>query len=108
MHAINGIFQIAAGAGVHSTHKARQKRPTHLDGISFTLSILCYVVIESPAIQSQPVLHFVAMLGAISIPVLFWFLTRAIFDDHFTFLPLMFAWLLVQLVPHFNFLICDV
>ena len=76
-------------------------------GIGFTISILCYVIIESQAVQSIPVLHFVAMIGAICIPVQFWLLSRAIFDDHFKFDPSLFGWFLVQLVPHFNFFVVD-
>lgn len=76
-------------------------------GISFTLSIFCYTIIESEAVQSLPVLRIVAMIGAICIPVLFWLLARAIFDDHFKFGPVILVWFIVQLVPHFNFFICD-
>ena len=77
-------------------------------GIGFTISIFCYVIIESQAIQSVPVLKYIAMIGAICIPVQFWFLARAIFDDHFKFAPRLIGWFLVQLVPHVNFFICDV
>lgn len=76
-------------------------------GLSFTWSILCYVIIESEAVQSLPVLRVVAMIGAICIPVQFWLLARAIFDDHFKFVPVIFVWFLVQLVPHFDFFISD-
>lgn len=76
-------------------------------GISFTLSILCYVVIESEAVQSAPALHIGVAIGAICIPVLFWLLSRAIFDDHFKFTPMIFIWFVVQLVPHFNFFYFD-
>lgn len=75
-------------------------------GISFTLSILCYVIIESEVVQSLPALRIIAMIGAICIPVLFWLLARAIFDDHFKFAPVILVWFGVQLVPHFNFFIC--
>lgn len=76
-------------------------------GIGFTLSILCYIIVESSVVQSQPVLRIVTMIGAICIPVLFWLLARAIFDDHFKFSPVILIWFAVQLVPHFNFFICD-
>jgi len=61
------------------------------------------VVIESEAVQSFAVLRIVAAIGAISIPVLFWLLSRAIFDDHFTFTPFLLVWFIVIIIPHFNF-----
>jgi AraC-like DNA-binding protein len=76
-------------------------------GIGFTLSILCYVVIESEAVQSLSALKVIAAIGAICIPVQFWFLARAIFDDHFKFIPSILIWFLVQLIPHFNFFAGD-
>lgn len=72
-------------------------------GIGFTFSILCYVVIESHVIQSTGMLRILASIGAICIPVQFWFLARAIFDDHFKFVPSLLLWILVQLIPHFDF-----
>lgn len=76
-------------------------------GIGFTLCILCYVIIESKAIQSLPVARYTAMIGAISIPVFFWLLSRAIFDDHFKLVPGIIVWFLIQLFLHFNFFLCD-
>jgi AraC-like DNA-binding protein len=72
-------------------------------GISFAASILFYVIVEAEAVQSVPFLRIVASLGAICIPVLFWLLARAIFDDHFRFHPLLLIWFLVLLVPHMTF-----
>ncbi len=76
-------------------------------GIGFTLCIFCYIIIESAAVQSVTPLRIFAMIGAICIPVLFWFLSRSIFDDHFKFVPGIMGWFLVQLVPHLNFFILD-
>jgi AraC-like DNA-binding protein len=46
-------------------------------------------------------------IGAISIPVLFWLLSRAIFDDHFKFRWSLLSWFLVLLIPHLNFFVSD-
>jgi AraC-like DNA-binding protein len=72
-------------------------------GIGLTLSILCYVTIESEAIQAVTALRIIAAIGAISIPVFFWLLSRAIFDDHFKFVPSLLIWFAVILIPHFDF-----
>jgi AraC-like DNA-binding protein len=76
-------------------------------GIGFTLSILCYIIVESDVIQSILILRIIVAIGAISIPVLFWLLARAIFDDHFTFRWSLLIWFLVLIIPHLNFFIGD-
>jgi len=111
MQQVNEIIQIATATllGLVCMLLARDaKSGQHTwTGIGFSISILCYVVIESPAVQSIPLLHFVAMIGAICIPVQFWLLSRAIFDDHFEIVRSLFGWFLVQLVPHFNIFVVD-
>jgi AraC-like DNA-binding protein len=72
-------------------------------GIGFAGSILCYVIVESDVIQSTPLLRIVASIGAIGIPVLFWWLSRAIFEDHFRFRASLLIWFLILLIPHLNF-----
>ena len=74
-------------------------------GVSFSMSILCYIIVESEVIQSTPVLRILVSIGAISIPFFFWLLSRAIFEDNFTFRASLLLWLLVLLVPHFNFFV---
>lgn len=77
-------------------------------GIGFTLSILCYVVIESETVQSLQVLRIVATIGAICIPVLFWLLSRAIFDDHFRFTRSLLPWFIIIIISHSNFFLSGV
>jgi hypothetical protein len=107
MQQLNEIVQIVTATllGLVCIFLARHsKRGLHTwTGIGFALCILCYVVIESEAVQSLPALHLVAMIGAICIPLLFWLLARAIFDDHFRVTPMILVWLVIQVVPHFNF-----
>jgi AraC-like DNA-binding protein len=74
-------------------------------GIGFTFSILCYLVVESNLIQSILPLRIIVSIGAISIPLFFWLLARAIFDDHFKFHGSLLIWFIVLVVPHLNFLI---
>lgn len=112
LYQLNSIIQIVTATvlGLVCILLVKHSKSGHhtWTGIGFTISIFCYTIIESEAIQSAPVLKYIAMVGAICIPVQFWFLARAIFDDHFKFVPGLIGWFLVQLVPHFNFFICDV
>lgn len=107
MHQVNLVFQIATATllGLVCVLLAKHSRGgLHTwTGIGLTLSIFCYVVIESEAVQSLEVLRIVAAIGAISIPVLFWLLSRAIFDDHFRFTRSLLVWFIVIIIPHFNF-----
>jgi hypothetical protein len=107
LHDINEIIQIATAAllGLVCFLLAKHSRGgLHTwTGIGFTLGIFCYVVIESEAVQSLQVLRTAAAVGAICIPVLFWLLSRAIFDDHFKFSPSVLAWFIIIIVSHSNF-----
>lgn len=107
MQHLNDVIQIATTTllGLVCILLARHaKGGQHFwTGICLTLSIICYVVVESDAIQSVLALRIIAAIGAMSIPVLFWLLSRAIFDDHFRFTPLVLVWFLVIIIPHSNF-----
>lgn len=76
-------------------------------GIGLTISIFCYIIVESDVVQSMLILRIIVIIGAISIPVLFWLLARAIFDDHFKFRWSLLIWILVLLIPHMNFFVGD-
>jgi AraC-like DNA-binding protein len=112
MQALNGVIQIATATllGLVCALLARYSRSGlhSWTGIGFTLSILCYVTIESETVQSIQALQVVAAIGAISIPVLFWLLSRAIFDDHFKFKPLLLVWFLIIIIAHFDFFLSGV
>ena len=111
LHGINEILQIATATllGIVFMLLVKHfKAGRHTwTGIGFTISILCYVVIESEAVQSIPLVRFIAAIGSVCIPVLFWLLSRAIFDDHFRFAPSLLAWFFVIVVAHSNFFISD-
>jgi AraC-like DNA-binding protein len=72
-------------------------------GIGFAISIFCYMIVGSEAIRATLPLRIVFSIGAISIPVLFWLLSRAIFEDDFRFHPSLLIWFLVLIIPHLNF-----
>lgn len=61
-------------------------------GVAFTLCIICYVIVESAFIQSSPLLRVLLSVGAISVPVLYWLMARAIFDDHLTIRWTILVW----------------
>lgn len=69
-------------------------------GIGFTASIICYLIIDSEFVQRSSILFVIALTGAINIPVFFWLLSKAIFDDHFKATRLMAVWFMVQMIPH--------
>ena len=71
-------------------------------GISLTASVICYLIIETSFIQNYRSLYFIALTGAISIPVLFFLLTKAIFDDHFKPTWAILGWFALQIIPHFR------
>lgn len=69
-------------------------------GIGFTASIICYLVIDSAFVQHAPILFIIVLTGSINIPVFFWLLSKAIFDDHFKPTKIMAVWFLVQVISH--------
>jgi AraC-like DNA-binding protein len=62
---------------------------------------MCYLLLETPFIQSYRVLFLIALTGSISVPVLFFLLTKAIFDDHFKPNWTILGWFALEIVPHF-------
>ncbi len=110
MQQINEIFQIASVTLLVLTcllFARNLRHGMHLwAGIGFTLSIIAYLIIETEFAQVSS-LHIVIMTGAICIPVLFWLLSKTIFDDHFKATPAIALWFLVQLIPHVHHYFCD-
>jgi AraC-like DNA-binding protein len=109
MQHLNEVLQIATATllGLVCLLLAKHSRSglNTWTGIGFTSSILCYLIVESDAIQSLLTLRIIVSIGAICIPVLFWLLARAIFDDHFKFRWSLLIWFLVLIVPHLNFFV---
>jgi AraC-like DNA-binding protein len=111
MQEIHFIVQIATATllGLVCILLARHSRSglNTWTGIGLTLSIFCYIIVESDVVQSVLLLRIIVTIGAISIPVLFWLLARAIFDDHFKFRWSLLIWFFVLLIPHMNFFVGD-
>jgi len=106
---LNSLIQLATAtmlAFTALTLIVNSRHGRHLwVGIGFTLSILCYIVVESPCIQSVFPLRVIAAIGAISIPVFYWLLARSVFDDHFRFHSSLLIWFFALLLPHLNFFV---
>src|SRR5688572_24402085 len=78
------------------------KTGTHTwTGISLALCVICYLMLEIPFIKASTPLFLIAVTGSISIPVVFFLLTKAIFDDHFRPSYLILAWLALEIIPHY-------
>jgi AraC-like DNA-binding protein len=71
-------------------------------GVGLSVSVICYLVIETKIVQSTTPFFVIALTGAITIPVLFFLLTKAIFDDHFKPSYLIGLWFLIQIAPHLH------
>ena len=110
MQQINEIFQIASVTLLVLTcllFARNLRNGMHLwAGIGFTLSIIAYLIIETAFAQASS-MHIIIMTGAICIPVLFWLLSKTIFDDHFKATPVIALWFLMQLIPHVHHYFCE-
>jgi AraC-like DNA-binding protein len=68
--------------------------------IGLTVSVICYLVLDTAFIRNYSILHFIAVTGSISVPVLFFLLTKAIFDDHFKPALVILGWFALEIIPH--------
>lgn len=103
---LNYIIQIATATLLVVTALAlilNSRQVILWTGIGFTLSILCYVLVESQLVQQVAVLRIIVTIGAISIPVFYWLLARSVFDDHFQFRATLLVWFFALLLPHLHF-----
>jgi hypothetical protein len=71
-------------------------------GIGLTLAIIGYLLVESALVQSNKLLYYLIFTGAINIPVFFFMLSKAIFDDHFKPTYSIASWFLIQMIPHLH------
>ncbi len=71
-------------------------------GISFTLSIICYMLADSSFSNHYDFMAIIFVTGAISAPVFFWLMSKAIFEDHFRISLSIVVWIIVQLTLHFG------
>jgi len=52
-------------------------------GVGLVASVICYLILPSSFVQCNRLLFLISVTGSISIPVIFFLLTKAVFDDHF-------------------------
>jgi AraC-like DNA-binding protein len=104
-HELNIILQIACVtllglAGILLLRHAKAGLNTWT-GISLVIAVICYLILETPFVQERKALFLLAVTGSICIPVIFFLLTKAIFDDHFRPSALIALWVVIEIVVHF-------
>lgn len=103
---INTILQIScitllAFGGILLIKHARKGLNTWT-GISLVVAVICYLILETSLIQCNKFLYLIAVTGSISIPVIFFLLTKAIFDDHFKpSWKIVLLWFTLEIAAHF-------
>ena len=104
-HGLNIILQVSCVtllglAGIFLLKYSRTTLNTWT-GISLVVAVICYLVLEAPLIHENKALFVIAVTGSISIPVIFFLLTKAIFDDHFVPTWTISLWFGVEIVVHY-------
>lgn len=103
MQALNEILQIASVTLLVLTGliMARQlKQGQHiLVGIGFALSIVSYLILETSFVK-ESIIHPIILTGSICVPVFFWLMSKAIFDDHFRITRDYGFWFALQITSH--------
>lgn len=103
-HDINGMLQTACVTllGIVTLLLIRHARSglNSWTGIGLTICVICYLVLETSLVQTSRGLFLIAVTGSISIPVVFFLLTKAIFDDHFKPTWMIIGWFALEMVPH--------
>jgi AraC-like DNA-binding protein len=104
-HEINIILQISCisllGLVMILLLKYSKSGVNTWTGIALTFCVICYLLLETPFIQQTTPLFIIALTGSISVPVIFFLLTKAIFDDHFKPSYLIGVWFAMELIPHY-------
>lgn len=104
-HELNSMLQVScvtllALAGVFLFKYSRTALNTWT-GISLVAGVICYLVLETPFVHENEVLFLIAVTGSIAIPVIFFLLTKAIFDDHFKPTWIVALWFFIEIITHF-------
>jgi AraC-like DNA-binding protein len=112
IHEVNTILQIScitllAIAGIFLLRYARTA-VNMWTGISLVCAVICYLVLDTQFVHERKPLFLIAVTGAISIPVLFFLLTKAIFDDHFKPSAAVALWFALEIGVHFWVYLRDV
>lgn len=103
-HEINVALQISCisllGLGTVLLIKYAKTGMNTWTGIALTFCVICYLILETKVVQQTRPLFIIALTGSISIPVIFFLLTTAIFDDHFKPSLLIVVWFALEIIPH--------
>jgi AraC-like DNA-binding protein len=104
-HELNIVLQIAcitllALAGILLLRHAKTGLNTWT-GISLVVAVICYLILETPFVHERKVLFLMAVTGAMSIPVIFFLLTKAIFNDHFKASGAIALWFALEIGVHY-------
>jgi AraC-like DNA-binding protein len=104
-HEVNVILQIACltllgVAGILLLPHSKTGHHTWT-GIGLIISVICYLLLETPLVHDRKILFLLAATGAMSVPVFFFLLTKAVFDDHFKANGLILLWFAIEVVVHY-------
>lgn len=111
-HDVNIILQIAcltllSLAGILLLQHSKTG-PHTWTGIGLIVSVICYLLLETPFVHERKFPFLLAATGAMSIPVFFFLLTKAIFDDHFKANALIFLWFAIEIIVHYWVYVRDI
>lgn len=70
-------------------------------GISFSLAVICYLILDTGFVREHRLLYLITVTGSISIPVIFFLLSKAIFEDHFRPSWSIAFWFAIEIAAHF-------
>lgn len=106
---LNEIFRIAAITALLIIAlqflKVAKKGKNLWLSVAFTMSVVCYLIVDWRG-EIHPILFSILLAGPLLLPLLFWLLSKSIFDDHFRmtvpFYVLIFVFLLVQFTLFYN------
>jgi len=70
-------------------------------GVGLVASVVCYLILPSSIVQNTPILFVITVTGSICIPVIFFLLTKVVFDDHFRPSGVIAIWFGIQMATHF-------
>jgi AraC-like DNA-binding protein len=112
IHELNIILQIACitlltVAGILLLRHSKSGVNTWT-GVSLVIAVICYLILETPFVQERKLLFLLAVTGSICIPVIFFLLTKAIFDDHFKPTLVVALWFAIEIAGYFWVYVRDI
>jgi AraC-like DNA-binding protein len=72
--------------------------------IAFTASVVCYLIVEGSITEINAALLSILVIGPFLLPLLFWLLSKSIFDDSFKMQIKYYVFILIYLIiPYLSF-----